>query len=255
MKKMLKKIFLFFGYKLNKLSKENIDLWPSSSINPQTVYETEKVFHLDYNETMIKTDMINTDNPLRRNRHYLLSKIITQAPILEGEVSECGCWKGLSAYIIAKELKKKNYKGKFHIFDSFEGLSKLNEQDKKKEINNSEEKELMKYFAYNLEKVKKNLEEFQEIIIFYKGWIPSTFKEIEKKNFSFVHIDVDLYQPIFDSLSFFWSKMIKGGIILLDDYGSVGFPGAKLAVDKFLSNKDDFIFIPLSFGSALLVKK
>ena len=257
MKKIIKKIFHIFGYKLHKLSKEKLDLWPSSLKNPQTVYETEKEFHIGYNKAMIKTDMIKTDNPLRRNRHYLLSKLIKEAPILDGEVSECGCWKGLSTYIIAEELKKINYKHKFYVFDSFEGLSKLYKQDKIGEKNNFNEKELRTYFAHSLDGIKKNLEKFEDILVFYKGWIPTTFNEVEKKMFSFVHIDVDLHQPTFDSLNFFGPKMTKGGIILLDDYGSMSFPGAKLAVDEFFKNinRNEYLFVPLSFGSAIIIKK
>ena len=51
--------------------------------------------------------------------------------------------------------------------------------------------------------------------------------------------------------------MTKGGVILLDDYGSMSFPGAKLAVDEFLKNlnRNEYLFVPLSFGSAIIIKK
>jgi O-methyltransferase len=58
----------------------------------------------------------------------------------------------------------------------------------------------------------------------YKGWIPSRFIEVEDRQFSFVHIDVDLYEPILDSLNFF-PKLVKGGVIVFDDYGITQFPG------------------------------
>ena len=44
-------------------------------------------------------------------------------------VAECGCFKGFSTYIIAKILEKNNFSKKFYIFDSFEGLSPLSDQD------------------------------------------------------------------------------------------------------------------------------
>ena len=44
---------------------------------------------------------------------------------------------------------------------------------------------------------------YNNFIILLKGWIPSRFEEVKDKNFSFVHIDVDLYQPTLDSLNFF----------------------------------------------------
>ena len=75
----------------------------------------------------------------------------------------------------------------------------------------------------------------------------------ENEKFIFVHIDVDLYQPIKDALEFFYSRTLESGIIVLDDYGAIDFPGAKKAVDEFLQNKKDF-FLPLPSGQAFLVK-
>lgn len=68
-----------------------------------------------------------------------------------------------------------------------------------------------------------------------------------------MYIDVDLYQPILDSLKFFYKRMIPGGIMVFDDYGFTFFPGAKKAVDEFMSDKDDF-FIALPSGQAFLIK-
>lgn len=83
--------------------------------------------------------------------------------------------------------------------------------------------------------------------------IPNRFKEVSEKKFSFVHIDVDLYQPIRNSLEFFYNRMLPGGIIVFDDYGFTFFPGAKKAVDEFMQNKNDF-FIALPSGQAFLIK-
>ena len=42
-----------------------------SSLNPATVYENDQGFHKRYNRLLLKLNK-ETNNPLRRNRHYLL---------------------------------------------------------------------------------------------------------------------------------------------------------------------------------------
>tara|TARA_B100001057_G_scaffold234218_1_gene234534 strand:- start:16677 stop:17450 length:774 start_codon:yes stop_codon:yes gene_type:complete len=254
-KKIIKKIFKFFGVNISRSSKDNYDVWPQSNFNSTTVYEDDVGFHKKYNSLLVKLNMKDTDNPLRRNRHYLLSNLIKIAPIQEGDIAECGCWKGLSSSIIASELKNKNFKNNFYIFDSFEGLSEFNNFDFRENNKNIDAEKIRKHFASSLEMVKANLSEFSKFINFKKGWVPKRFKEVKDNKFSFVHIDLDLYEPTKESLNFFGEKIIKGGIILLDDYGSLDFPGAKLATDNFLKNNNGFSFLPLSYGSAFLIKK
>ena len=253
--KIIKKIFKFFGLNISKSSKDNYDVWPQSNLNSVTVYENDTVFHKKYNKLLEKLNMKDTDNPLRRNRHYLLSNLMKIAPIEGGDIAECGCWKGLSSTIIASELKNKNFKNNFYIFDSFEGLSEFNDFDFRENKKNIEVEKIRKHFVSNIELVKSNLSEFGKFIYFLKGWIPKRFNEVKDNKFSFVHIDLDLYEPTKNSLNFFGERIIKGGIILLDDYGSLDFPGAKLATDNFLKNDNSFSFLPLSYGSAFLIKK
>ena len=77
------------------------------------------------------------------------------------------------------------------------------------------------------------------------------------RKYSFVHIDVDLYQPTLDSHEYFFERLHKGGIIVCDDYGYSQFPGASLAVDKFISSlsRDSYShFFKHSFGTSVIIK-
>ena len=69
----------------------------------------------------------------------------------------------------------------------------------------------------------------------YKGWIPERFPDIADRGFSFVHVDVDLYQPTLDSLKFFYPRMQPGGLILMDDYGFTSSPEPNTAADEFFA--------------------
>ena len=101
--------------------------------------------------------------------------------------------------------------------------------------------------------VQKHLEEF-DFIKYYPGWVPARFPEVAGQTFAFVHIDLDLYQPIRDSFNFFYPLLAKNGVMVFDDYGFLDFPGAQQAVDEILKELDNPLFIPLPSGQAFLVK-
>lgn len=56
----------------------------------------------------------------------------------------------------------------------------------------------------------------------HKGRIPARFDVVADRQFPYVHIDVDLYQPTLDSLAFFYGRTVAGGALLRDEYGSAG---------------------------------
>ena len=179
-------------------------------------------------------------------------QLLINAPLLKGNVCELGCWRGLSSVQMATYLKKSGFKNNFYIFDSFEGLSKFKDVDKVDLNKNYEEESLS--FSWDFDKVKQVLKEF-DFIVFEKGWIPEKFHTVSEMKFSFVHIDVDLYEPTKDSLHFFYPRLCQNGIIVLDDYGCPSFPGAKKAVDEYLEKKSDHFFIELPSGSAFILKR
>lgn len=53
-------------------------------------------------------------------------------------------------------------------------------------------------------------------------------------------IDSDLYESYITTLNFVWPRTIIGGMIYLDEYYSLKFPGPRIAVNEFLEGLDDF---------------
>ena len=60
-KKIIKKIFKFFGVNISRSSKDNYDVWPQSNFNSTTVYEDDVGFHKKYNSLLVKLNMKDTD--------------------------------------------------------------------------------------------------------------------------------------------------------------------------------------------------
>jgi O-methyltransferase len=182
------------------------------------------------------------DNVHSYDRKYFLSQLVKLTSHINGDIAECGVFEGASSYLMFDRIK--NTKKKIHLFDSFEGLSSPQSIDGKywKKGNLSISEKI----------VKENLPN-SENILYYKGWIPDKFPMVTGITFSFVHLDVDLYQPTYDSLVFFYPRMEVGGIIICDDYGFDSCPGAKKALDEFFLNKEKIINSPT--GQAFIVKR
>ena len=240
-KKSVRKIFNYFGYDL--IRKKGM---------PEVVYTLDNKFNALYDLAQRKCQMVNTDNTYRRQRHYTLNHLLWNFKPNKGDVCELGCWRGLSAYQIATHIKSLNENIDLHIFDSFQGLSEYDDIDIVPEIE-QDFNQRREQFACGEDIVRSNLSEF-DFIHYYKGWIPTRFDEVKYHQFSFVHIDVDLYQPIYDAFEFFYPRLVKGGIMVFDDYGSTMFPGAKKAVDEYLKKINFPFFLPLPSGQAFLLK-
>lgn len=247
--KFIRRLLSVLGYEIS--IKNNY--WFKGGRIKNTYYEQDIEFHELYDLAQEKTNMVESDNPLRRCRHYSLVNVLRNAQLSNGEIVELGCWKGLSTYQIGSYLKSKGYTSTFHVFDSFQGLLEI------KEIDTPQDRKIVpelsqKAFACDIEVVKSNLNEF-DFIKFYKGWIPDKFYLVKDSKFSFVHIDVDLYQPIKDTIDFFYPRLCKNGIIVFDDYGSTQFPGAQKAIDEFVKKSSNTnIFLALPSGQAILIK-
>lgn len=243
-KALVKKIFNQFGYEITNEKAQRRQLY----------YDLDTEFHNLYDLAQKKCQMAGTDNTLRRQRHYTLCYLLRNAPLATGDVCELGCWRGLSAYQIANHLGLSGGKTVFHIFDSFEGLSPFEKEDAPCfNAGDARLQERRKQFACSLETVQENLQEFL-FIQYYQGWIPTRFPDVQNHQFSFVHIDVDMYQPIIDSFRFFYPRLVEGGIMVFDDYGYTQFPGAKKAVDEYLAEIPHPFFLPLPSGQAFVIK-
>lgn len=186
---------------------------------------------------------MDPDNWHSLDRKYTLAQILKLAARLDGDMAECGTYKGASAFLLCQVLKGTDKR--VHLFDSFQGLSAPGKWDGGYWVPGA--------LSAPENELRQSLTEFDNYRV-YRGWIPQRFREVEKLNFSLVHIDVDLYQPTRDSLEFFYPRIVSRGIILMDDYGFSTCPGAKRAADEFFADKAEPILM-LTTGQALVIRR
>ena len=77
--------------------------------------------------------------------------------------------------------------------------------------------------------------------------------DINIKQISFIHIDLNSSKSEELAINFFWNKVVEGGIILLDDYAYSGFNDTRKMWDNFAKSKNIRI-LTFPTGQGLIIK-
>ena len=154
---------------------------------------------------------------LTKEKFDIIERYVLTAP--EGNFAEVGVYKGGVAYFLAQHCKIE-----VHLFDTFEGIPNAVE-----ELDNHRNGDFQDTTFFEVDNL---LLSFQNVV-FHIGIFPSTAEDLDFEKFSFVHLDGDTYQTTIDGLNFFFPRMVKGGIIIIDDYNWEPCPGVNKAVDEF----------------------
>jgi O-methyltransferase len=168
---------------------------------------------------------------------YVLVQSLAHIP---GDIGEVGTYRGGSAKLMALADPNKD----IHTFDTFEGLPQVDTNIDAKRFSTGQ-------YATSFDAVKKYLSLYPRVHL-YEGFFPQTAGPIKNTRFSFVHLDVDIYQSTKDSLEFFYTRMEKGGVILSHDYGTA--EGVRRAFAEFFDNKPETV-IPLMSSQCIVVKQ
>lgn len=178
-----------------------------------------------------------------------------------GRWAECGVYNGcssLSLCLAARSVEPAFDGTGLHLVDSFEGLSPAGAEDHHALTDEHGRTVLVppiilgSQFRTSVDRVRAAFSDFPEAQ-FHQGWIPSVLATLPEGEWSFVHIDVDLYGPTRACLEYFMPRLAPGGVIVCDDYGAPTFPGAERAWDEVCA-REGVPFVALPTGQAVILK-
>ena len=181
-------------------------------------------------------------------RHFnvYMSTLMASNNTKSNNYVECGVCDGLTSFFNSQ--LHCNNKKKVYLYDSW---SRIRDKDF---VNIKEKKKTDSYSYLEINNTKNNLIDFKNDLIFNKGYIPQVFKNaINPKTICWLHIDLNSSKPTYSALNFFYKRLEKKGIILIDDYGDSNFLNTRKVVDLFMMKKKDILW-QLPTGQAIIIK-
>ncbi|MFM1651290.1 TylF/MycF/NovP-related O-methyltransferase [Brevibacillus sp. B_LB10_24] len=170
--------------------------------------------------------------------HYELFKMTLDIP---GAIVECGVFKGASfaRFAMFRDLFGNDFTKKLIGFDIFGEFPETDYEADKKFRNNFittagnqsiGKNQLMQVLSHK--GISKNIELIEGDITVT---VPEYIKSHPELKISLLNLDTDIYEPAVTILEHFYPRIVEGGILILDDYGT--FPGETAAVDEYFKFK------------------
>jgi hypothetical protein len=165
----------------------------------------------------------------------------------DGDFVECGVNKGGLSRAIVEYLDFSKTNKKFFLFDTFEGFdtSLLSDTEKEKYLKST-------HYEPSYEHVKTVFQNFPFIKI-VKGPVPRTLTDVQIDKVAYLSIDMNCVLPEEQALDFFWPKLVKGAVIVLDDFAYEGFEEQNINHTKWAKSKGIEI-LSLPTGQGIIIK-
>lgn len=181
--------------------------------------------------------------------HYELYQKVINLP---GDIVELGVFRGSSLMSFSNFVEIRNMgdrQKKIIGFDNFEGFKELDPKD-----GYADERVDKIVGGFNCSHFEEALKDaisifdedrfipYKPRIHLVKGDIEKTVPQYVLENpgvrISLLHFDVDLYRPTLIALEHLWPLVVKGGVVIFDEYGIPPWEGEAKAVDEFFSKQD-----------------
>ena len=164
---------------------------------------------------------------------------------IPGDFAELGVWRGNSAAVLAHYARKSNRTT--FLFDTFEGFDQ-------RDLKGLDREHGMEFEDTFLPAVKQVVGEGD--VVYIPGYFPESLPPgLTSRQFSLVHLDCDLYEPIKAGMEFFFPRLAPGGIMIVHDYANPHWKGVGKAVNEFLAPRPERpVLIPDRSGTAIIRK-
>lgn len=172
------------------------------------------------------------------------TRYISKTPI-PGAVVECGVWRGGAMMAVAMMLDHLGeHDRELYLFDTYSGMPEAGERDIHIRSGQSAEDELAAPTtparisqAAGLDDVQAGFASVdypRERLHFVPGKVEDTVPEQAPGQIALLRLDTDWYASTKHELEQLYSRLVPGGVLIIDDYGS--WQGSRDATDEFLAS-------------------
>jgi hypothetical protein len=163
------------------------------------------------------------------DRLYVLWQCARNVATLDAAVGEVGSYRGGSAYFLASVFRAlAGHDVPMHIFDTFQG------HPEKIDPRHDTVHKAGMFADTSYEQVRTYLGGFPRLVM-HKGEFSAQAASAPDQRYMLAHIDVDIYRTTLDALRYFGSRLLPGGVLVVDDFGAPKCPGVATAVEEYLS--------------------
>jgi len=193
--------------------------------------------------------VVNADIGIEYRVHIILWAA-HHAMQLEGDFVECGVNTGICSLAICDYLDWNTRGRTFWLFDTYCGIPESMVTDRERAEGATDHFKGAYFDCYEL--VQNNFRSYTGIKI-VQGIVPDTLSQFTGRKVAYLSIDMNIVEPEIAAIEFFWDRLAKSAIVLLDDYGWESRRLQKEAFDDF-ANRKGIVIATLPTGQGLIVK-
>lgn len=180
-------------------------------------------------------------------RSYELWSLVREISHLNQDILEVGVWRGGTGCLMAAQASRLKPGATVFLCDTFKGVVKANNRDST--YKGGEHADTSTDIVHQL-KSRMGLSNIELL----EGIFPEdTGHKIADRQFSLVHIDVDVYESAKGVTDWVWPRLRRGGVIVYDDYGFSTCEGVTNLVNEHLLGTEGLTLHNLN-GHAVIVK-
>jgi O-methyltransferase len=186
---------------------------------------------------------------------------------VEGDIVECGVWRGGSMMAAAITLLRLGIRDRdIWLFDTFGGMPKPGKEDVSSWYDGYDlhrrwrRKSRGGRSSWNLvspEAVRDRVESTgypPERIHLVKGMVEDTIPAQAPESIALLRLDTDWYESTQHELEHLYPRLSEGGVLIIDDYGH--YEGARRAVDEYLERTGERLLLSrIDYTGRLAVKQ
>lgn len=181
-------------------------------------------------------------------RIYICCWLADMVRGLDGDFVECGVNMGGYSRAVIDYIDFDRLDKTFYLLDTFNGLdhSLVTEAELAHGIDH--------YFGgYRdvFERAKETFKAFRVVLI--RGSIPGTLAQCPSERIAYLSIDMNCVAPEVAALHYFWPKVVKGGVVILDDHAFPRHVEQRRAHEDFAALVGARILV-LPTGQGIIIK-
>lgn len=241
----------FFGLKNHKEFLAGIQQAVNSIDYQDGIYAGDNLFTYNRNlsfledpklmESHAKHSQTQVENSVLWRIYVVVWGALNGMRLGEGDFVECACYKGMTARIVCDYLDFSQHPDRhYYLYDLFDHDPSL--------PHHAMPEHSKQLYAW----VKNRFADVPNATV-TQGKVPEILETVAPKKIAFMHLDLNNAEPEVAALDMLFDRMIPGAVLVLDDYGWLGYRQQKLAEDPWFAQRG-YRVLELPTGQGLIIK-